>query len=262
MDCSPPGSSLHGISQARIVEWVTISFSRGPSWPRNWTRISCIEGGFFTTEPPGKPKRKTWGSANLLWVAISELGKYRKGVMRREEMFIREGGCPSGSWKVSLICLQHLHTPFLLHLPAHCQLAEAQSPAVDIWMQVPCCAAALEEKKENQWSPSSRPQVDLSLLSVNPNSSKHLPYPHSLSFAFCFPQLLFKLPAKRKWYLYHAWIAPPSFFLFFFKTTDLWEACQGISPTSFTPWLRLSQFVKSQYASVILFIYCLIGTAK
>ena len=39
---SPPGSSVHGISQARILEWVAISFSRGCSQPRNWTPISCI----------------------------------------------------------------------------------------------------------------------------------------------------------------------------------------------------------------------------
>ena len=37
MDCSPPGSSVHGISQARILEWVAISFSRGSSWPRDGT---------------------------------------------------------------------------------------------------------------------------------------------------------------------------------------------------------------------------------
>ena len=42
MDCSPPGSSLHGILQARILEWVAIPFSRGSSWPRDWTRVSCI----------------------------------------------------------------------------------------------------------------------------------------------------------------------------------------------------------------------------
>ena len=54
MDCSPPGSSIHGILQARIVEWVAISFSRGSSQPRDQTCISCITGRFFTTEPPGK----------------------------------------------------------------------------------------------------------------------------------------------------------------------------------------------------------------
>ena len=47
-DCSPPGSSVHGISQARILEWVAISFSRGSSWPRDQTQVYCIAGSFFT----------------------------------------------------------------------------------------------------------------------------------------------------------------------------------------------------------------------
>ena len=42
MDCSPPASSVHRISQARILKWVVISFSRRSSWPRDWTHISCI----------------------------------------------------------------------------------------------------------------------------------------------------------------------------------------------------------------------------
>ena len=42
VDCSPPGSPVHGISQARILEWVAISSSRGSSWPRDWTNISCV----------------------------------------------------------------------------------------------------------------------------------------------------------------------------------------------------------------------------
>ena len=49
MDCSLPGSSVHGILQARILEWVAIPFSRGSSQPRNWTRVSGIAGGFFTS---------------------------------------------------------------------------------------------------------------------------------------------------------------------------------------------------------------------
>ena len=40
--CSPPGSSVHGIFQARIVKWVAISFSRGSSWPRDQNCVSCI----------------------------------------------------------------------------------------------------------------------------------------------------------------------------------------------------------------------------
>ena len=46
--CSLPGSSVHGILQARILEWVAIPFSRGPSQPRDWTQVSCIAGRFFT----------------------------------------------------------------------------------------------------------------------------------------------------------------------------------------------------------------------
>ena len=48
MDCSPQGSSVHGIFQARILEWVAISFSRGSSQPRNRIQVSCIAGRFFT----------------------------------------------------------------------------------------------------------------------------------------------------------------------------------------------------------------------
>ena len=47
-DCSLPGSSVHGIFQARILEWVAILFSRGSSQPRDRTRVSCTAGGFFT----------------------------------------------------------------------------------------------------------------------------------------------------------------------------------------------------------------------
>ena len=55
MDRSPPGSSVHAIFQARILEWVAISSSRGSSPSRDWTRVSCIGGRFFTTAPPRKP---------------------------------------------------------------------------------------------------------------------------------------------------------------------------------------------------------------
>ena len=48
MDCSLPGPSVHGILQARTLEWVAISFSRGTSWPRKWTQVSSIAGRYFT----------------------------------------------------------------------------------------------------------------------------------------------------------------------------------------------------------------------
>ena len=47
-DCSPPGSSVHGILQARVLEWAAIPFSRGSSWPRNRTWVSYVAGRFFT----------------------------------------------------------------------------------------------------------------------------------------------------------------------------------------------------------------------
>ena len=56
MDCSPPGSSVHGIFQARVLEWVAISFSRGSSRPRDRTWVSCLQADALSSEPPGKPK--------------------------------------------------------------------------------------------------------------------------------------------------------------------------------------------------------------
>ena len=50
LDCSPPGSSVHGILQARTLEWVAVPFSRGSSQPRDRTQISRVAGGFFTAE--------------------------------------------------------------------------------------------------------------------------------------------------------------------------------------------------------------------
>ena len=47
-DCSLPGSSIHEISQARILEWIAISISWGSSWPRDWTQVSHLAGRLFT----------------------------------------------------------------------------------------------------------------------------------------------------------------------------------------------------------------------
>ena len=56
MDCSPPCSSVHGVPQARILEWVATAFSRGSSHPGielESPASPALAGGFFTTEPPG-----------------------------------------------------------------------------------------------------------------------------------------------------------------------------------------------------------------
>ena len=54
MDSSPPGSSVHGILQAKMLEWVAIPSSRGSSQPRDQTQVSRIAGGFFTSDLPAR----------------------------------------------------------------------------------------------------------------------------------------------------------------------------------------------------------------
>ena len=77
MDCSLPGFSVHGIFQAGILEWVAVSFSRGSSWPRDWTYISCVScigRLILTTAPHGKPsnvngcQRNAFFPYDLLWL--------------------------------------------------------------------------------------------------------------------------------------------------------------------------------------------------
>ena len=99
VDCILPGSSLHGTSQARILEWVTISFSRGSSRPRGRTpgiKDPALAGGFFTAEPPGKHDHPKGSHPNLeLWPPIrsplfqSRLERQRLGGQGR--CFVTEG---------------------------------------------------------------------------------------------------------------------------------------------------------------------------
>ena len=67
--CDPMDSSVHGISQARILEWVALSFSRGSSQPRDRIHVSCITGRFFTSESLVDPLKQL--SSTLLASRIS-----------------------------------------------------------------------------------------------------------------------------------------------------------------------------------------------
>ena len=85
MDWSLQGSSAHGIFQARVLEWVAISFSRGSSQFRDWTLVSCIAGRHLASEPPGKPFKclqnnvsKTWLSRCLTVGLSSQLLSFRR----------------------------------------------------------------------------------------------------------------------------------------------------------------------------------------
>ena len=75
MDCSPPGSSFHGISQARILEWVSISFSRGSSQPRDQTCVSSIDRWVLyhwaNRKAPREAPRATWVCAKSLQLCLA-----------------------------------------------------------------------------------------------------------------------------------------------------------------------------------------------
>ena len=84
MYCSPPGFSVHGISQARILEWVAISYSRGSSWPRepkDGTRISCTGRQIPYHWPPGNPNNPIYPYIYIcrcltgIFLIISHYGK-------------------------------------------------------------------------------------------------------------------------------------------------------------------------------------------
>ena len=95
MDCSLPGSSIHEIFQARVLEWVAISFSRGSSQPRNRTQDSCIASRHFTTwatREATEPGIKWW--AVLCWGPESLLRK------RTKEML--ELTFQPGYWKIEV----------------------------------------------------------------------------------------------------------------------------------------------------------------
>ena len=66
VDCSPPGSSVHRILQARILEWVAFPFSKGSSQPRDQTQVSTLQADSLPAGPPGKPKNTGVGSQSLL----------------------------------------------------------------------------------------------------------------------------------------------------------------------------------------------------
>ena len=85
MDCSSPGSSVHGILQARILEWVAMPSSRGSFWPRDWTWLSCdfcITGESFTTEPQRKSVGANINISNYYCMKfgfiMSDAGKYQR----------------------------------------------------------------------------------------------------------------------------------------------------------------------------------------
>ena len=77
MDCSLPGSSVHVIFQARVLEWVAISLSRGSSWPRDWTQVFRLAGRHFTVWATREVPSNYQEDINLNVVHKIEFKKYK-----------------------------------------------------------------------------------------------------------------------------------------------------------------------------------------
>ena len=115
MDCSPPGSSVSGIFQTRILEWFAISSSRGSSWPRDWTWASSIGRWILyhwaTWEALSSSIRELlWGHtmAPLRWSRIWSYIPWRLPVFR--SWWYRD--CKHGIWSLtngmySSVCYHH-----------------------------------------------------------------------------------------------------------------------------------------------------------
>ena len=102
MHYSLTGSSVHGILQARILEWVAYPFFRGSSWPRNWTGVSCIAGRFFSS-----------------WATREDLSKAKSPKLRNIWQVLQQKNfphVPSISWsrQVLVIISYHLSSPAAL----------------------------------------------------------------------------------------------------------------------------------------------------
>ena len=113
MDCSLPGSSVHGILQARILEWVAFSFSRGSSQPRGWTQVSRIVG-IFTI----------WATREALRLRSI---KEKEGTVTEQDPWGLWGGkgLPTSSslaplWSISVQSLSHIQL-FVTPWTAACQ---------------------------------------------------------------------------------------------------------------------------------------------
>ena len=98
MDCSPPGSSVHGISQARILEWV--ASSRGSSWTGIKPASLALAGRFLITEPPGKPLTDRWPTPLFLVLSFK--------TMRLKEL--KDGQPLGGAKEHARLCLPPQNT--------------------------------------------------------------------------------------------------------------------------------------------------------
>ena len=94
IECSPPGSSVHGISQARTLEWVVISFPRGSSYPGFKPTFPGLQVDFLTTEPPGMPSNHIY-----ITIKIISFKNEIKGCEQNYKTLIKENKDSINSWR-------------------------------------------------------------------------------------------------------------------------------------------------------------------
>ena len=144
-DCSPPGCCLHGISQARILEWVAVSFSRGSSWPRDRTCVSCLDrqilSHWATWEAPASSMRDYRRDYRCL-----SPGDLRGSPARSVACHSLATGGVSFERQRSRLPRPPT-SPFLLWVPLGCSASEPARPAplqdpYPPWEARVCCAPA------------------------------------------------------------------------------------------------------------------------
>ena len=112
MDCSLPGSSVHGIFQARVLEWVALAFSRGSSQPRDRTQVSRIAGRCFTIW--ATRKASFWALIKMVLEEVIEKTWLLADFPAYSEQLVAPHPSPSHPWNVH--SARHYHES---HLQGH-----------------------------------------------------------------------------------------------------------------------------------------------
>ena len=97
MECSPAGSSVHGISQERILEWVVISFSRESSYPGFKPMSPGFADGLFTNEPPGMPSNYIYTTIQIIFFNNAVYRNYKTMILEIKDNINRWRDTPC-SW--------------------------------------------------------------------------------------------------------------------------------------------------------------------
>ena len=150
MNCSPPGSSVHGIFQTRILEWASISFSRGSFQPRDQTHISflsCSCRRILTTEPPGKlppnwsiflPKDRKRNRERE--EGGQERRKEKKKRGRKEKIYLFVHWFLNNISSASFYISTHVSFPSLLDFLSsiHSCIQVSAKPLLTVWLKLFC----------------------------------------------------------------------------------------------------------------------------